>query len=153
MPRAPMQVLVLPFRRTPEGLNYCVLRRADDGRWQGVAGGGEQGERSDEAARREAYEEIGLPVSAPLYRLQSMDTIPVAGFRARVTWPSDLYAIPQYTFGADATGHQPHLSPEHTEYRWAGYATAYELLAYQSNQNALWELDERLRQNDLPPAI
>ena len=40
MARAPFQVVVLPFRLTDSGgVEFAVLRRADDGQWQGVAGG------------------------------------------------------------------------------------------------------------------
>lgn len=148
-----MQVLVLPFRLESSGVRFCVLRRSDDGGWQGVAGGGEDGETPEQAARREAWEEIGLPASAQLYRLQSMDTMPVADFRARTLWPVELYVIPQYTFGADVGTHQPRLSAEHLECRWVDYCIARQLLFYQSNQNALWELHERIRHADLPQAF
>ena len=45
--RAPFNVLVIPSYRAPDAeTRYCVLRRADAGFWQWVAGGGEdaQGE-------------------------------------------------------------------------------------------------------------
>jgi dihydroneopterin triphosphate diphosphatase len=34
----PFQVIVFPFRVTAAGPEYAILRRADDGCWQGVAG-------------------------------------------------------------------------------------------------------------------
>lgn len=38
MPRAPLQILVLPFREVRKSeFEYAVLRRSDDGYWQGVA--------------------------------------------------------------------------------------------------------------------
>ena len=58
MARAPFQVLVLPFRRTGGGgVEFAVLRRRDLGLWQGVAGGGEDGEAPGQAAVREASED------------------------------------------------------------------------------------------------
>ncbi len=42
--RAPFQVLVIPFRRTPGGTQFAVLRRSDTGWWQFVSGGGEDQE-------------------------------------------------------------------------------------------------------------
>jgi dATP pyrophosphohydrolase len=81
MPRAPFQVVVLPFRSGVDGVpQYCVMRRADQGYWQFVAGGGEDDESPEQAARREAVEEAGFPYAASLYRLQSMDTVPVISF-------------------------------------------------------------------------
>jgi hypothetical protein len=38
MPRAPLQILVLPFREVRKSeFEYAVLRRSDDGYWQGAA--------------------------------------------------------------------------------------------------------------------
>ena len=60
MSRAPFQVLVLPFRKTAKGLyEFAVFRRSDAGYWQAIAGGGEMGETSREAAIRESQEEAG----------------------------------------------------------------------------------------------
>ena len=56
--RAPFNALVIPFYRAPESETlYCVLRRADAGFWQWVAGGGEDAEMPVEAAIRETREE------------------------------------------------------------------------------------------------
>lgn len=43
MPRAPLQILVLPFRRR-ERFEVAVLHRTDYDCWQFVAGGAEEGE-------------------------------------------------------------------------------------------------------------
>jgi len=90
--RAPFQVLVLPFRHREGRLEFAIFRRADDGSWQGIAGGGEDGESPVEAARREAAEEAAIPMSAPLYRLRATGRIPAAGFHEqwRRHWPSEL---------------------------------------------------------------
>ena len=43
MPRAPFQVLVLPYRRGDDGAyEFALFRRADASLWQGIAGGGGQ---------------------------------------------------------------------------------------------------------------
>jgi 8-oxo-dGTP pyrophosphatase MutT (NUDIX family) len=76
MPRAPFQILVVPFRRVGEQFEFAVLRRQDMDVWQAVAGGGESGESPQQAAVREAREELGLdpdaesterPGSTPLF--------------------------------------------------------------------------------------
>ena len=42
MPRAPFQVLVLPFRETDDGsIEYALFHRKDMDIWQWIAGGGE----------------------------------------------------------------------------------------------------------------
>ena len=148
MPRAPFQVLVLPFLRSTAGpVLYCPLRRADGGWWQWIAGGGEDAEKPQEAAVRETLEETGL--DGPLYALQSNARVPVGGFAYREFWLPDLYVIPEYHYAVEATSPAITLSHEHTEYRWAEYQAAFDLLRWQSNQTALWELNERLKRGEL----
>jgi dATP pyrophosphohydrolase len=103
------------------------------------------------AARREAWEEAGLPRAARLYQLQAMDTVPVVHFQGRETWPSHLCVVPQFSFGLDATDVGLVISQEPTQFGWFGYADAAAQLACQSNAVALWELHERLTRHDLPP--
>ena len=61
MARAPFQVLVFPYRYTPEEeIEYAVFFRISPrygGVWQAIAGGGEDDETPLEAAKREAFEE------------------------------------------------------------------------------------------------
>ena len=154
VPRAPLQVVVIPFRIRANGdPEYALFRRSDDDKWQPIAGGAEDSETAPMAARREASEEAGLPRAAPLYQLQAMDTVPVIHFRDREGWPPDLYVVPQFSFGADATDLDLAISHEHTHFDWLEYADAGSRLAYQSNANALWELHERLNRGDLPQLV
>ncbi len=150
--RAPFQVLVIGFRETPEfAVEYLILRRRDQGIWQAIAGGGEDEELAAEAARREAFEEAGITRARPLYRLATVNSIPVADFAARESWSPDLYVIPEYSFGIDCGDDCIVLSHEHTEYRWLAYEAARERLHWQGNRVALWELAERISTRDLTP--
>jgi dATP pyrophosphohydrolase len=144
--RAPFQILVIPFRRTAAGLEFAVLRRSDAGYWQFVAGGGEDSETPLEAAQRETREEIGIDVE--LMPLDSLSTVPKDGFAAADSWGEDVFVIPQHCFAIDASGSDISLSHEHTESQWVPYAQAGELLKWDSNRNALWELNERLKSAD-----
>ena len=127
------------------------MRRRDQGVWQAIAGGGEASESPPEAARREAFEEAGVPLGRPLYQLTTVNSIPVAGFAARDSWPPDVYVIPEYTFGVACGEHDVILSPEHPEFRWLHYEDAREQLHWQGNRVALWELAERIERRDLEP--
>src|ERR1700694_2144546 len=120
MPRAPLQVLVLPFRGKKGKLQYAILRRADDGSWQGIAGGGDDCETPVEAAKREAEEEAGIPPSTPLYPLQSTSSVPVACISEgqRKHWHRDLFVLPNYAFAVDCNNIHLRLSAEHTEFEW-----------------------------------
>jgi dihydroneopterin triphosphate diphosphatase len=149
MVRAPFNVLVVPFiRQSGSRALYCVLRRADEGWWQWISGGGESDETPVEAALRETAEETGI--NGHLFPLNSQARVPVSAFAARALWPRDLYVIPEYHFAVEASSVAVTLSREHSEMRWAGYEEAYDLLRWQSNQIALWELSERLQKDDLP---
>ena len=150
MARAPFQVLVLLFRLVGAGeAEFAVLRRTDDGHWQGIAGGGEDDETITEAARREALEEAAVPPTARFYRLKTQDFVPVSCFPGATEWPQDTYVVPQHFFACDATGLEPMVSDEHSDLVWLPYGEAHDRLRYDSNKTALWELSERLRRQDL----
>ncbi len=146
MSRAPFQVLVLPFWDSPDGQTlYAIFRReaSTGGYWQGISGGGEDNETPLEAARREAFEEAGIEPRNEFIPLRSVCTIPVvniAGFQ----WGASVLVIPEYCFGAKLANPTICLSDEHSEYRWVTYDEGISQLQWDSNKNALWELDHRI---------
>ena len=144
MPRAPYQILVIPFRITSDGILYALLQRRDNGVWQGIAGGGEEGEAPEEAARRETFEESGIPGDARLIPLDSTVSIPAIHFQDRHAWGSNRYVIPEYSFGIESPREDLELSEEHTTFLWLPYEEASRLLHFDSNKTALWELNQRL---------
>lgn len=146
MTRAPFQVLVYPYRHTPGGqLEVAVLKRADAGFWQGIAGGGEDTETPLEAAIRETFEESGIPTTSEFIQLDTIESIPVTEFRDSALWGEDTYVIPQYSFGVKAENATIVLSREHTEVVWVSTAEALTLIKYDGNKTALWELHQRLK--------
>jgi|SRR5688572_2648099 len=148
--RQPFQILVIPFRRVHCGFEFAALRRSDGDYWQGIAGGGEDGESPEDAAKREADEEAGIPVTAPFFRLQTTSSIPVHNFGDRSFWPTDLLVIPEFSFAVDCTDLELTISSEHVEAYWGGYRDVYARLKWDSNRTALWELQERLISASLP---
>ena len=147
--RAPFQVLVIPYRRGPGGPEFAVLRRADTGWWQFVSGGGEGDETPLAAARRETGEELGIDARGRLSRLDSTASVPRDEFDDGQRWADDIYVIPEYTFAMDIVKESLRISAEHTELRWVGYDEARELLRWDGNRTALWELARRLAGGDL----
>jgi dATP pyrophosphohydrolase len=147
MARAPFQVLVFPYRYNSEGeIEYAVFYRISPrygSFWQAIAGGGEYEETPLEAAKREAFEEGGIGPESEFMVLDSMATIPapqVSGF----LWGEDVLVVPEYAFGVCVDDHEIVLSKEHKEFRWVDYKTAHEMLTFDSNKSALWELNHRL---------
>lgn len=143
MARAPFQVLVLPYRCTPD-LRVAVFRRADHDLWQFVSGGGEDNDTPEEAAHREGFEEAAIPADRPYLQLDASTMIPACWFDAWCTWPDDVLLIPEHAFAVDVGATDLLTSAEHIEMRWLGYADALAQLRFDSNRNALWELRERL---------
>lgn len=147
MARAPFQVLIFPFHFNDDGIvEYAVFRRpnSERGFWQGIAGGGEDSETHMEAAKRETWEEAGIPKDFRLVVLDSVASIPVLNVVGKFLWGDKVLIIPEYCFGVGAKEKQLNISKEHIEYKWVNYEEAVKMLKWDSNKNALWELNERL---------
>lgn len=147
--RQPKQVLVFPYKKNSDG-NYlyaifCRVGSAE--RWQGIAGGVEEGETLLEAARREAKEEANISLDAKVIPLESVSTMPVVNVTKNFLWGNDVLLIYEYAFGVDATNEEMRLSREHTKMEWLPYDEATKKLKWDSNKNALWELNYHLINN------
>lgn len=146
MSRAPFQVLVIPWRIADDGtIRYALLKRepTTGGYWQPIAGGGEDDETPEQAARRETFEEAGIPVDSEFMRLDARSSIPVVdvcGF----LWGEDVLVLPHHCFAVRVENEDIKLSSEHTDYCWKTYDDARELLQWDDNRTALWELNWRL---------
>ena len=146
------QALVFPFRkydgegsalnRPGTGYEYAIFKRIRSGLWQAISGGGKTGESFIEAAKREAWEETGIPISANYFCLETINSVPIHYFTEQT--PKGRYVIEEHCFAVNCENIEIALSPEHSEFRWVDYKTAHELLKWDSNKTALWELNQRL---------
>ena len=143
--RAPFQVLVIPFRRTAAGTEYAVLKRSDADWWQFVAGGGEDDETPLQAAQRETQEETGIAGNDSFLQLDSTAMVPENCFDAADSWEDDVYVIPEHCFAVDTGDRVITISQEHTDFQWVQYDQARQMLKWDRNRTALWELNERLK--------
>lgn len=144
--RQPHQILAFPYKKDKEG-NYLFgifCRIGVKERWQGIAGGVEEGETFLEACKREAFEEAGISRNAPVIELKSMCTIPVVNVTKNFLWGDTVYLIYEHCFGIDASSENITLSHEHTKMEWLTYTEAQNRLKWDSNKNALWELNWKL---------
>jgi len=152
MARSPFQVIVLPFRKTIHGkIDFAVFNRSDNRFWQFISGGGEEDETWEQAAKREAWEEGGIPTILTFLPLQTEATVPVYHFAEHINWPKNLYVIREHSFAVDCNGINLKISDEHSDFKWLEYEEALSRLHWDSNKTALWELNLRLIQNNLNP--
>ncbi len=146
------QALVFPFRKcNGTGYEFAIFRRIRGGFWQAISGGGKTGESFIEAARREAWEETGVPQTSDFFSLETINSVPIHYFSEQT--PEGRYVIEEHCFAVDCKDIEITLSPEHSEFRWVDYKTAHGLLKWDSNKTALWELNQRLIDNKMIPAV
>ncbi|MBC1338277.1 NUDIX hydrolase [Listeria innocua] len=136
--RQPFQILVIPFIKNETNYQFGALLRTDVAVWQSII----------ETAKRECQEELNLKGAFEMYKLDSYSTIP--GFHFSFSKP---YVVPEYCFAIDLTGFSGYieLSIEHRELKWLSYERVIQLLEWDSNKTALYELNERLKNNDMQP--
>jgi dATP pyrophosphohydrolase len=150
MARAPIQALVIPYRKTAhQGYEFATLLRANTSVWQFISGGAEDSETPEQAARREAFEEAAIPPERPFLRLDSIASVPRRAFPSATHWPRSLLVVPEYAFAVELSSLEIKLSAEHSALRWLSSEDADSLLTFDSNRVALWELNERLNGDPL----
>ena len=147
--RQPHQILAFPYKKSGDNYLYGIFCRIGKiERWQGIAGGVEEGETYLEACKREANEEAGISYNAKVIELESISTMPVVNVAKNFLWGEDVYLIYEHCFGIDASEEEIKLSHEHTKMEWLTYEEALEKLKWDSNRNALWELNEKLKRKE-----
>jgi len=142
--RQPWNIFVFIFRKRNDKYEYALLKRKDDGIWQGVAGGGEENETYEDAANREIFEETKLISKSKLYKLTTLSYIEASIFKQN--WDDSIIVVPMYYYAINIDDNII-ISNEHTQYKWADYEKAINCLYWHDNKVALYELNERLKRN------
>jgi len=141
------QVLVIPFIHTSE-LNVAIFQRSDDQNWQFISGGGENNEKPVQAAKRESFEEAGIESDNKFIKLDTVSSIPKENFSNHKN-QKGIWIIPEYCFAVKLESRLLRISSEHKLVKWASYDEAMLCLKYDSNKIALWELRQRIIENDI----
>ncbi len=146
--RKPIQVLVIPYRMNTKlnCIEYCLFLREDLNVWQGIAGGVEDSESIEQAARREMYEEGNIPYNTNLVKLSSFASMPSINISG-TKFEKETYIVKEYSFGVCVDDAKIKISEEHKSFKWVNYSDAMKMFEWDSNKNALWELNERLCKN------
>ena len=143
--RLPYQILIFPYLKTGKNpIKYCLFKRQDTGIWQGIAGGGEEGETPLKTAKRELLEEAGIISDCKIIQLKSTSSIPVKAI-GDYNWGKDISTLPEYSFGVEVKSEQVLLSGEHIKYKWLFFDEAQIKLKWDSNRKALKELNQILK--------
>ncbi len=142
--RQPHQILAFPYKKDDKGnYLYGIFKRSDKEQWQGVAGGVEEGETYLEACKREVKEETGLD-NVKIVELESISTMPVVNVTGKFTWGDDVFLVYEHCYGVEISDQEIKLSHEHKTMEWLPYEEAFDKLTWDSNKNALWELNQKL---------
>ena len=145
--RKPKQVLVFLYRYRNKNIEYCIFYRKKQYFYQGLSGGVEDNEELDDTVKREVYEETGVKVNN-IIKLDTISSIPGINVNKDFNYKNNIYVVYEYAFGININDEDIRLSDEHEEYKWVNYEEAINLLKYDSNKTALFELNERLVHNE-----
>ncbi|WOO87803.1 hypothetical protein RZE82_02415 [Mollicutes bacterium LVI A0039] len=80
--------------------------------------------------------------------MESISSIPAHFFKEFADkWHKRILIVKEKSFAIEILDKKTiKLSDEHIEARWVKYEDALEILKWDSNKTALWELNERLRE-------
>lgn len=145
--RKPRQVLIFLYKKTDDSYKYCLFKRKNENYYQAISGGVENNETLIETVKRELREETKIE-SNKIYKLSTISSIPKINIIKENLW-DNTYVAKEYTYAIEIKQETIKISEEHEKYEWLNYEEAYKKLKYDSNKTALWELNERLLNNDL----
>jgi dATP pyrophosphohydrolase len=124
------------FRETKSGIEFLLLKRANDqaypGLWQMVTGKIRRNEKAFQTVLREIKEETGL-IPKQLWVAPTINSYyePKKEF---------ICLIP--VFAARVKDQKIKLSSEHVEYKWVNRKTAQKLLAWEGQRNSIRIIEE-----------
>lgn len=148
--RQPYSIHVFLYHRNEHGIwEYAIFQHANRPYiWQGIAGGVEEEETFEQAARRAVLENAGITLAATLYRLDTISFLPSHVFPEHHTWGNDVLVCPMTHFAAAYDG-KIIMSKEHKNIKWCTYQAAYNEMYWHDQKTALWELNQRLLYGNL----
>jgi len=112
----------------------------EEGFWQRVTGGIEEGEKRTEALKREVSEETGIKNFVRI-----IENVHYDEFWDFFKREARQLLIKEFVFGVEISSNEKvAISREHSEYRWCSYEEALKLLRWNENKEALKRLNRIL---------
>jgi 8-oxo-dGTP pyrophosphatase MutT (NUDIX family) len=137
------QIQIVVYKIIGGAVSYLLLKRSEakGGFWQPVTGGIELGENDIQALHRELGEELGI---FTYIRVTPM----IYEFSFSV---EQSHNLKERVYGVEVDPDQEIiLSSEHTDYAWLPYEDAIDRLKWDSNRQALTNLDLFIKPTILP---
>ena len=92
----------------------------------------------------------GSQVPSKPSTLESCTTVPGMELAGHLRWGPGALVVPEYTFAVRIMDPKLRIGVEHTAYRWVDYETCRAMLHWDSNRNALHELNHRILHGMIP---
>jgi dATP pyrophosphohydrolase len=144
--RLPIQVQAILFRKIHGETQYLLLKRipgrggVEEGFWQPVTGGLEEGETRIDALKREVHEETGIQNI-----LRIIPDVHYYEFQDFYKPKARQRLIKEHVFGVEVTPNAKIIIGwEHSEHRWCQFEAALKLLKWMENKEALAKLNNIL---------
>lgn len=142
--REPYQVLVILYNNDEKFTTYSFHRKKQD-YWQFISGGKETFDKDlIDTVIREVREETGLVISGKeIIPLETVTSIPAYWFK---DLEKDVLLVTEYSFAVHINPcSEIVLSDEHDSFIATSYENTVELLRWDSNKTALYELHNKLK--------
>ena len=142
MAHALLQISVFPYTIIEGEIYFALFRKYPriGGAWEGIVGGGKEGETPLETAMHAAFEEAGIMPGARFVPLETFEMIPVTDVDG-----SGMLPLPQYSFGVEVDQRKVTTKPWLTEVIWLPLESVMKKLLPESSRTALCELYFRVR--------
>ncbi|HLE11088.1 MAG TPA: hypothetical protein VI754_07540 [Bacteriovoracaceae bacterium] len=145
----PFKILLFPYRfrqkdGAPFDLEFAVVKKKVENHWQALAGQAQANEFPMDSAIRSAKEALGIPSHFIFFQLDSKAMIPVE-YIIEDQWGDDIVVIPETCYAVNIPYDFNFLLADYFEsVQWLPYKEAIEVVKWDSNKTALWELKYRI---------
>ena len=145
---APYKILIFPYRITKKNeLEFAICKRKSENHWQALAGQGVDDESPSDTVKRVGFELFGIDKSNEYFQLDSVAMIP-AEYAIDFDRKNIPNVIPETCHSIKINLNGLIKKDDLEDFRWLSYSDALELVKWDSNKTALWEIRLRYLRGD-----